>query len=538
MESDNFTSRLYDYNSTTPTAYIYRTTLNSDEERIAKFYESYDPMVGVRIAATLGSFFGLIILYIMYKSKCRKPNPVEGKNGGSPSPSEKVVIKFKNSIRDSIDKGIHKLRSKDVASSTVSIEERKDSISSYTAICQEKVRSLPTSLLRMSFSDSPRGSISSEQQIKLQRQLSIPNPPTYEASSNEWSLHVDGNLSRQNSISSKASIAVVKTPLSRQGSTGSGSQYGMHLNIPFVCDRPVLKLPSPGESWTKLNQVESWSPDSQGINIKVIQPTPNISPCGSIKTLSDERDPSLDGGSNDGRLLLPHGCSSSKPSHKSDGSASCEVDCESAGSDSVFDNESFDDTSEEGLREKVSSHHTSRASSPSSTHSAQPGSSSENSSNCDKRHRDEGRTPPQDLLVPPERNPQAKRKTILYSFNSLIVPGTSSSTSTIPVSPDYPPMPDPLKPHPNQTLVLETYTESPKSRGSYQHLPVDKCATPSDKHAKSLNALNSADAPLNPPPLKHSKSRGKLMRQKGVTSDDQPPSDSTEHLVKRQETSC
>ncbi|XP_026682194.1 uncharacterized protein LOC103513102 [Diaphorina citri] len=44
----------------------------SERERIRiEFYKTYDVMTGVRIAATLGGFFGLMVILVVYKSKCK-----------------------------------------------------------------------------------------------------------------------------------------------------------------------------------------------------------------------------------------------------------------------------------------------------------------------------------------------------------------------------------------------------------------------------------------------------------------------------------
>lgn len=36
-----------------------------------EFYATYDVMTGVRIAATLGGFFGLMVFLVIYKSRTR-----------------------------------------------------------------------------------------------------------------------------------------------------------------------------------------------------------------------------------------------------------------------------------------------------------------------------------------------------------------------------------------------------------------------------------------------------------------------------------
>lgn len=42
----------------------------AERERVrADFYATYDVMTGVRIAATLGGFFGLMVFLVVYKSR-------------------------------------------------------------------------------------------------------------------------------------------------------------------------------------------------------------------------------------------------------------------------------------------------------------------------------------------------------------------------------------------------------------------------------------------------------------------------------------
>lgn len=41
------------------------------------YYQTYDVMTGIRIAATLGSFFGLMALLMLYKSKSKTEKAME-----------------------------------------------------------------------------------------------------------------------------------------------------------------------------------------------------------------------------------------------------------------------------------------------------------------------------------------------------------------------------------------------------------------------------------------------------------------------------
>ena len=42
-----------------------------------EFYKTYDVMTGIRIAATLGGFFGLMVFLILYKSRSRSSKALQ-----------------------------------------------------------------------------------------------------------------------------------------------------------------------------------------------------------------------------------------------------------------------------------------------------------------------------------------------------------------------------------------------------------------------------------------------------------------------------
>uniref|UniRef100_A0A182MP44 Uncharacterized protein n=1 Tax=Anopheles culicifacies TaxID=139723 RepID=A0A182MP44_9DIPT len=49
-----------------------QTQVDRERERLRmEFYATYDVMTGVRIAATLGGFFGLMVFLVIYKSRTR-----------------------------------------------------------------------------------------------------------------------------------------------------------------------------------------------------------------------------------------------------------------------------------------------------------------------------------------------------------------------------------------------------------------------------------------------------------------------------------
>lgn len=56
------------------------TTLSEYDQAKIEYYRSYDVMTGVRIAATLGGFFALMVLLVVYKSKSKTEKALEDPN--------------------------------------------------------------------------------------------------------------------------------------------------------------------------------------------------------------------------------------------------------------------------------------------------------------------------------------------------------------------------------------------------------------------------------------------------------------------------
>ncbi|RZC41261.1 hypothetical protein BDFB_012023 [Asbolus verrucosus] len=65
----------------TTTLPLFTTTLDPEEvkrqENTEQLYKTYDVMTGVRIAATLGAFFGLMVILVLYKSKSKTEKALE-----------------------------------------------------------------------------------------------------------------------------------------------------------------------------------------------------------------------------------------------------------------------------------------------------------------------------------------------------------------------------------------------------------------------------------------------------------------------------
>ncbi|XP_033347726.1 uncharacterized protein LOC117232476 isoform X2 [Bombus vosnesenskii] len=74
VNASNATTRRMDSTTFLPEA---TSTLSEREQLKIEFYKTYDVMTGVRIAATLGGFFGLMILLLVYKSRCKSSKQLE-----------------------------------------------------------------------------------------------------------------------------------------------------------------------------------------------------------------------------------------------------------------------------------------------------------------------------------------------------------------------------------------------------------------------------------------------------------------------------
>ena len=70
-------------------------------------FTQYDPMIGVRTAAMLGGFLFLMILYITYKSKCKRSGDDDAKKEDKPpnwtKDDQEWVDKFNEKIEERIE---------------------------------------------------------------------------------------------------------------------------------------------------------------------------------------------------------------------------------------------------------------------------------------------------------------------------------------------------------------------------------------------------------------------------------------------------
>ncbi|XP_076068947.1 uncharacterized protein LOC143041107 [Oratosquilla oratoria] len=288
---------------------------------LEEFYASYDVWTGIRIASTLAVFFTFTVTIILYKSKCKKQRkyelypsledmqnrPFEGYDHWCVSPLSRDDS-MKLNGEDSLGRYY-------LTSSTGSAPlPTKRSVGSYTSLNNSfRVKSLPGSVMRinwsrMSSSERDDASQVTGQSIRSAERLQVPGVR----------LQSTGSSSDGYSAASSHDLCY-----------DSSMAY---LGVPGVAQRvskPLLQLGGM-DNWDSDHATAEWI---QTIDINVIQPTPNISPCGSVRSVSDNAGDMP-------RLALPArgGRSSSLLSLESP-----DYDSRSIGSDSVF----FDDSVQE-----------------------------------------------------------------------------------------------------------------------------------------------------------------------------------------------
>lgn len=287
-------------------------TLSEREQLKAEFYKTYDVMTGVRIAATLGGFFSLMVFFVVYKSRCGRGKSISSNDIAAAAAELDAISELPFD-------GFYSLtaprRSLGNMSAPAAVRTRF-STSSYVSMNDYELKSLPGSVV---------GGY---------------NPG--------WSDVINDNRSSQpvqraDTYSRGSSFLVV--PGVRLSSTGSSSDSSYYLEHHGSVELSLPPAPRPRRCWrrsTIAHEAPNLSNEDFPIDINVIQPTPDISPCGSERQLYRQRASSSQWSTCGGRLAAPLA---------SIGSASLtdypESDIRSIGSDSVFYNDGFTSESSE-----------------------------------------------------------------------------------------------------------------------------------------------------------------------------------------------
>ncbi|XP_071521119.1 uncharacterized protein [Panulirus ornatus] len=291
------------------------------ELELKEFYSTYDVWTGIRTAITLALFFVFTVTLILYKSKCKPRRKYELYPSLEDMPGRPLDyydywcsspvsndMGYKGEGVDALGRYYNNGRGE-----TGSAPLPKRSVGSYSSLNNSfRVKSLPGSVMRINCSRNSSFERDDSSQITAQSVRS------------EF-LSVPGVRLQSTGSSSDGYSAGSST----HDLPGEVSAMGL-LGVPGLGPRgtkPVLQLG--GMDFDSDHATAEWI---QTIDINVIQPTPNISPCGSVRSVSDNSELA--------RLPLPgRGRIASMVSLDSP-----DLDNRSIGSDSVFMEDSTIDT--------------------------------------------------------------------------------------------------------------------------------------------------------------------------------------------------
>ncbi|XP_059479911.1 uncharacterized protein LOC132199311 [Neocloeon triangulifer] len=284
------------------------STLSERELYKIEFFKTYDVMTGVRIAATLGGFFSLMIFLVIYKSKCSR---------GAKSVASDVAIEL-----DAVSELPYDTHGPTFCSPRISLGNMsapaaslrtRYSNSSYVNMLNYEPKSLPGSVMGWPSRGSHQWS----------------EPPFRQRASLDTTAC---STSRNSSF-----LTVPGVRLSSTGSSSDSSYYLEHRSLmelglpPPMVFAPNVRVKGRVDGvGVESGRAADQSARNCAININVIQPTPDISPCNSEKQLNYRQRRAM-------MLAAPlASCGSATL-----GTFDEQADARSIGSDSVFYNDEY-----------------------------------------------------------------------------------------------------------------------------------------------------------------------------------------------------
>ncbi|CAG9765477.1 unnamed protein product [Ceutorhynchus assimilis] len=229
------------------------STIVSSTADPREYYKTYDVMTGVRIAATLGSFFGLMVLLVLYKSKSKTEKALEDPNFTAAAVAEveeeerQIQLALEANAYEQLNPRRSSRKSLDYSSVSGrrSSTRRFSTIAAYSSLIEPKSR-LP------SFVDNedspPEDGASLYDDVYYRTNLDVPRRPSNITCSSSGSSY----LERRDSA--------------------------VTLGLPVL---PAHKYKNRRQSSPVPEIYDFYYP----IDIRVTQPTPGGSPCGSDRAL-------------------------------------------------------------------------------------------------------------------------------------------------------------------------------------------------------------------------------------------------------------
>lgn len=290
-------------------------TLSEREQLKLEFYKTYDVMTGVRIAATLGGFFSLMVFFVVYKSRCGRGKSISSNDIAAAAAELDAISELPF---DGFYSLTEPRRSVGNMSAPAAVRTRF-STSSYVSMNDYEPKSLPGSVLGF-------------------------NPGWSDVLTERPTHYHHPAVQRTDTYSRGSSFLVV--PGVRLSSTGSSSDSSYYLEHHGSVELSLPPAPRPRRCWrrsTIAQEVINFKNEDYPIDINVIQPTPDISPCGSERQLYRQRQ-SSQWSTCGGRLAAPLATMGHLSASLTDYP---ESDIRSIGSDSVFFNDDFTSDSSE-----------------------------------------------------------------------------------------------------------------------------------------------------------------------------------------------
>ncbi|XP_067000270.2 uncharacterized protein [Anabrus simplex] len=262
-------------------------TIDEQEQIRIDFYRTYDVMTGVRIAATLGGFFSLMVLLVVYKSKCKSKSLSDEQLNAAAAEAvaqedsqiaAATAAFYSTNVRSTPRRSVGNMSA---PAMVLTRGMRQSSLGGYssleppTCFYYQRGKSLPGSALRFHPSgdeftshhpdDSCREDEDEDKGEEDEEEDSVLADPC----SYHQYLTVPGHSRRLSSITCSSSDT---SYLERRG---SAVELGLPAPPPYHARGSKLGQIMPEEPW------DFYYP----IDIQVIQPTPEVSPCGSERTL-------------------------------------------------------------------------------------------------------------------------------------------------------------------------------------------------------------------------------------------------------------
>uniref|UniRef100_A0AAR5P9Z8 Uncharacterized protein n=1 Tax=Dendroctonus ponderosae TaxID=77166 RepID=A0AAR5P9Z8_DENPD len=238
-----------------------KSILSSSTTDPREYYKTYDVMTGVRIAATLGSFFGLMVLLVLYKSKSKTEKALEDPNFTAAAVAE--VEEEERQIQLALEANAYE---------QLNPNPRRSSRKSLDMSMGSQAR-------RTSRRFSSVAGYSSLIEPSLKASLRLP------CFIDEDSLPEDG-ASIYDEVYFNSNLDVPRRP-SNITCSSSGSSYLERRDSAVTLGIPVLPAHKYKSSRRQSSPVPEIYDFYYPIDILVTQPTPGGSPCGSDRALYD-----------------------------------------------------------------------------------------------------------------------------------------------------------------------------------------------------------------------------------------------------------